>query len=382
MKKSKLLTMLKTVTAALAMMMVFTLLAGIFVVMKPRTAASAAKGFVIPIRNGVCGSLAFLRFYDEDDLSSDSACGLASAQSIKAYIDSGTASLSNKTLVAPTITGTATGATVNLSKKLTVATDITVTSDATGGDAGARSEIQGKGKFHIQALGDGTNGSTETVSLMDDTPSSGGTPQWDALENSAADVTVSDYSTVYRVGSNSLRVVYGATAGVGDGITANLTDDDWGSNESVGGWIMSSVALSAGDLILGCYDSTTVHVEDVPAVPVADVWTWVEINIAADNCDMDTVRIVAGTTAIISQTIYYDGWYKWDADDEESLGENLVQDGVAAVTGVLVGATSTSTTSNRTEHTDYFINYQSGDDVLVWIADHSGTSNIAYIFYQ
>jgi hypothetical protein len=40
-------------------------------------------------------------FYDEDDMASNSAVGIASQQSIKAYHDSGVATLSNKTLTSP-----------------------------------------------------------------------------------------------------------------------------------------------------------------------------------------------------------------------------------------------------------------------------------------
>jgi len=46
---------------------------------------------------------------DEDDMSSNSATMLATQQSIKAYVDSGTVTMTNKTLSSPTISGTITG---------------------------------------------------------------------------------------------------------------------------------------------------------------------------------------------------------------------------------------------------------------------------------
>ena len=46
---------------------------------------------------------------DEDDMSSNSATSVPSQQSTKAYVDSGTTTLSNKTLAATTLSGTITG---------------------------------------------------------------------------------------------------------------------------------------------------------------------------------------------------------------------------------------------------------------------------------
>lgn len=46
---------------------------------------------------------------DEDDMSSNSASAAPSQQSVKAYVDSGTTTLSNKTLAATTLSGTLTG---------------------------------------------------------------------------------------------------------------------------------------------------------------------------------------------------------------------------------------------------------------------------------
>lgn len=267
---------------------------------------------------------------------------------------------------------------ITAQSSITTATDITATDDSTGGNAGARSQIQGLFKLAGKSMGAGHDGSAETVAFMDDTPSG----EWTALEASAPSVTVSDTTGTYRVGSKGLMVVYGATAAVGDGITANLTDDDWTANESVGGWIYSSKALSSGDLSLGCYNGAAVISADVPAVATANKWTWVEISVAAGNCDMDTVKIVAGTTAIQSATIIYDGWYKWDADDEETLSANLIQDGVLWVHCVATAAGSANTRSDLVEYTNYFTHYQSGNDAIVWIDDESGNSCQALLAYQ
>jgi hypothetical protein len=74
---------------------------------------AAAEADKITIVGG--GRGAYLDYYDEDDMASNDADGVSSQQSVKAYIDSGTATLSNKTLASPTLTGTVTTETLTLS---------------------------------------------------------------------------------------------------------------------------------------------------------------------------------------------------------------------------------------------------------------------------
>lgn len=63
----------------------------------------ANKTLTSPVLNtGVSGTA----FLDEDDMSTNSATQLASQQSIKAYVDSGTVTMTNKTLTAPKIVTT------------------------------------------------------------------------------------------------------------------------------------------------------------------------------------------------------------------------------------------------------------------------------------
>ena len=53
------------------------------------------------IRYTGSGTADLIDFLDQDDMSGDSASAVASQQSVKAYVDSGTATLTNKTLTAP-----------------------------------------------------------------------------------------------------------------------------------------------------------------------------------------------------------------------------------------------------------------------------------------
>jgi len=57
-------------------------------VVGPDIAQAAAQGAWLPIQNNPCNAQMRLFFYDEDTMGSDDACGVASQESIKAYVDS------------------------------------------------------------------------------------------------------------------------------------------------------------------------------------------------------------------------------------------------------------------------------------------------------
>jgi len=268
-------------------------------------------------------------------------------------------------------------------RHLTITGDLTVSSDSTGGNAGARSQIIGLPKLTLAALGTMTNGTTETVAWMDTTP----TGEW-AEVDAGTNLTATKDTTYYRVGAESLKLTV-STVAENDGVDATApAQDDWSGNESFGFWIYSDEALTAGDLDLTVDDSDgTDQVYNLPEV-AANTWTWVEIDISGCNANCDTVDGVyilftaQGAGALTDPDIYIDGVYKWDADDEETLGVNLVQDGVLSVLKVATAAGSANTPSSLAEHTDYFTHYQSGNDAVVTITDQSAGSGVAMVAYQ
>jgi hypothetical protein len=88
-----------------------------------------------------------------------------------------------------------------------------------------------------------------------------------------------------------------------------------------------------------------------------------------------------GVTNLGAFTLYLDGMYKWDTDDEEALGAAIQQDGVLSIMSIATAAGSANTPTVLAEHTDYFTHYEDGNDFVVWITDQSARSNVALIAY-
>lgn len=267
-------------------------------------------------------------------------------------------------------------------KPSTLNGDLTIASESTGGNLGARNDISGLFRINLASLGAGTNGTTETTLYLDDTPDG----EWTALD---ADVTVSASTTYARVGSKSLKLAFAATAAAGDGAEVDITNDDLEANESIGFWIYSDTALTAGylTLVIDDTDASPDLALNVPAV-TANSWQWVEIDISAltggngNVVDKIAVKLSsAGATALGAFNVYLDAMYKWDATDEEQLGDSIPYDGVLSILNLDTANTGTHSFGNLSIYTDYFVNYQASNDVIVWISDQSAKSNIVLYTY-
>ena len=107
---------------------------------------------------------------------------------------------------------------------------------------------------------------------------------------------------------------------------------------------------------------------DIPAVTVANKWTWVEVDIATG--DLSAISDVAiklsagGAAAQGAFDLYVDIGYVWDSADEEALGVAIQQDGI-------LGVINTETGAQLVELTDYLVHYESGSDFIVYITDQS-----------
>jgi hypothetical protein len=239
--------------------------------------------------------------------------------------------------------------------------------------------------FLLAPLGDLTNGSTETTAYIDETPAG----EWGAYGGTTdpVDTTATDQ---YKVGAASLKAVWQEAAVAGDGIKRTVTGDDLEANESIGFWIRHNWAggIAAGDLQLGLLDDAPAQrTFDIPAVAV-DTWTWVEVDIdalAAGTGDVITeVQVVLssqGATNLGAFSLWLDGMMKWDEDDEVDLGADIVDGGVKTVLTELKATSGVHTRAAIAEWTDYFINYQTGDDVLVVITDQSAECSFALVGY-
>ena len=158
---------------------------------------------------------------------------------------------------------------------LTSAGDVTLTTDATGGNAGAKTELIGLPRVKLVSLGAGTNGATETTLYI---PAADPATSWVAISTT---VTSSNDTSIRRVGVNSLKLAFGATAVNDNGAAIDITNDDLeADNESIGFWIRSDTALDAGDLdlLIDDTDAAPDTTFDVCAVATVNVWQWCEID--------------------------------------------------------------------------------------------------------
>ncbi len=226
-------------------------------------------------------------------------------------------------------------------------------------------------KLVMQGTGALTNGSTNTVvTYIDATP----VGEWTGIDGS---VVTSTDSTYYKEGSASLKVAIAAAASAADTILNPLGggDENWSARESVGVWIYSDVALSAGDFDFRITDSVAGDADtDIPAVAV-NTWTWVEVDISGvADASKDVITDIAFVMTVDKglMNIYLDFLAKWDVTDETALDQNILQDGMLGVSANPVASATAMAWVSQTEYTDYFINYAaSGNGNVVVITDES-----------
>lgn len=243
------------------------------------------------------------------------------------------------------------------------AVDMTLTADATGGNAGAKTEYIGLPRIKLIGGAQGTNPGSQTIALVDDTPDGEFAPI-------DASVVESLEAVNYKYGTKS----YGAAFAVGAAATDGFKDANlgagaaWDDMESVGLLVNSTATWAAGDLTLVLTDDGGARTYNIPALTAANVWTWLEVDIAAGDLsavsDVAILMSAQGETALGAFTMYLDIAYVWDSVDEEALGVAIQQDGVLSVTNTETGAA-------LAELTDYVVHYESGNDFIVYITDQS-----------
>lgn len=237
----------------------------------------------------------------------------------------------------------------------------------------------GSGRQTLVSAASLTNGTAtaKTQSLMDDTPAA----EFSALTLVGAQPTITQ-STKARKGSNSLKLAFANAASANDGVQwTAFSAVDWTTAESVGFWVYSTKALTAGDVMLKTVDSTVESAFSFGAVS-ADTWTWVELDIsslATTNGDAVTnykVYLSTAGAALGAFDLYLDGAWKWDNTEEVALGVDLLdrQKSVENVFTLTTANTGTHDFVSLTEDTDFFVASRSGNDSLVTISDQSGKS--------
>lgn len=257
-----------------------------------------------------------------------------------------------------------------------VPSDVLLLPDAHGGNGTARNELVGRIRCKLKSLGTGTNGTTETVLLLDDTPTGEAT----AID---ADTVLTADTTYFKVGTTSLKTAFASTSTDGDGAVIEITNDDWTSDTSIGLWLRSSEPLASGDLRIYLDDTNADASYLLPGIP-GDSWTWVEVNISALASEVgnvvDKVRIEETTQGAASHAafdLYADAFYKWKSTDEAAFGVDLVPD-----SGPSVQNLASSAVTDLAEYTGFFVAYRQGNDSLVYITDQSSKDINSFVCYQ
>lgn len=256
-----------------------------------------------------------------------------------------------------------TAGSLNVVGSITSANDLTLSADSTGGNAGAKTEFIGLPRIKLIGGGQGTNPGSQTIALFDDSPAG----EWAPVD---ASVVETAEAVIVKYGSGSYKAAFAADAAAGDGIidAALGAGAAWDDMESAGLLVMSSAAWAEGDLTLVLTDDGGARTFNIPALTRANVWTWLEVDIATGDLsavsDVAIKLSTAGATALGAFDLYVDIAYVWDSVDEEALGVALQQDGV-------LGVINTETGANLVELTDYVVHYQDGNDAIVYITDQS-----------
>lgn len=216
--------------------------------------------------------------------------------------------------------------------------------------------------------GEATDGTGDTTLIMDDTPTGECAPIGGGTEAA---------STTAMVGTTSYSHTFDSSVGAGEGVDCTITGHANAASTSVGFWFRSAVTFAAGDLEVVLDDGASAEAtEDMPAYSTADKWEWIEVDVTSDcaaTCaDLDGIFIqttAQAPTTFNDAEILVDSGAIWLAECELAIGNDIPVGGVLSVTAHPTAAGSAATT--LTEWTDYFVNYQSGNDVVCSITDQS-----------
>lgn len=251
-----------------------------------------------------------------------------------------------------------------------------------GGDLGKLNKIYGVQAFENFSVGTMTNGTTETTSYIDASPAG----EWTAIDSDVVVGTATDHYIAPN--TSSLKLAFSANASTYDGATNNITNDDWEANEGFQYCMLSSEALSAGDLALRVEDTSANTLLNLPAVPDKYIWLCSELPIGpvftgGNGNVVDKLHVVLtaqGAAAHGAFSVWLTKMYKWDTDDEEALGvDALCSPGAVKLNSVLAASGSANTVLKLTEGTDFFEVCRAGNDSIVTITDQSSYSGFGFV---
>jgi hypothetical protein len=272
------------------------------------------------------------------------------------------------------------GGTVTMDGVVSVPGDITAAPESAtaqyGANQAANNEFIGLPRIGMAALGAMTNGTVSSFLLMDDSPTGECAPIVAGTEASDA--------TYFRTGAASYQYTFQATVGAGEGVDCDVTGPTVTAFTSLGFWFRSDTTFASGDLEIVLDDGAAAEAtENMPAYTTANEWVWIEVDVTADcaaTCsDIDGVFIqttAQAPTTMNGAVINIDSGAAWIAGCEETIGANVLVDGVLSVMTIATAAGTANTPALLTEWTDYFVHYQTGNDAICAITDQSANSGI------
>lgn len=225
------------------------------------------------------------------------------------------------------------------------------------------------GVTHIATL---TNG---TTSVAVATPLTGAC---NAIVNGAE----ANDTTFFITDSSSYRYTWAADVATDDGIDCVIAYPAVTDPSRLGFWFRTDTTITSGDIDINFDDGgVTDGTISTLAVTVLDEWQWIEMNIATvcsgDCSEVDGIEFLAtaqGATAGVldDAVIHIDQLAMWKAADESTIGDIRVGGLIDFSTGLKTPSTSGAQTQG-VEWTSFFINYQTGTDVIISVTDLSAT---------
>lgn len=266
--------------------------------------------------------------------------------------------------------------TITFNRGSTSTVDAEIRWDSTADTLESNVTWQAVPKVLFQGTAQLTDGSAagKTVSYMDDSPSGEHTDS-----EGAGRVVMSDDATYYKMGAKSLKMAFDATAIAEDGSQYVAGQPfDFSDDENVGFWLYSSIALNGNDLAYEIQDNGGEQVMLIGAI-AATTWTWVSLTLPGANGDKDVIseqRIVQKVDKG-AMDLYVDALFKWDSTEDTALTESILTDGdFAAISDITAGGAW----NNEVRYTDYFIDYDSTDNLVIMTDQSANKWVLGYAF--
>ena len=243
-----------------------------------------------------------------------------------------------------------------------------------------QSRFEGLIKTELEGTGGMPNGA-DSVSRYIDNSAVG---EWSCTD---ADIVCATDTTSKDNDFNTLSLVMSVNAEAGDKATNTLSggNENWSGNESIGVWMRTSIDISLGDFSFRITDSGVGDTNFNLCASTADNWIWCEVDISGiPDASKDDITDISITYTVDkgAMTAYFGYLVKWDLSDEILLNRSVLIDGIRSIEINPISSASNMAWTRLVEYTDFFVNYQSGSDAIIPLADRSSSAAIILYNYE